>query len=90
LVITAVIPSTHPHKNPTLAALARGARSIRITAMIGTGEIATPSAVGSRSPMTPPVQHSSLHSYVAREPTCIVARAALPTPGDAAVIADLR
>ena len=54
-VTTAAMPSTQPTMKATLAAFARGASSIRITAMIGTGEIATPRATGRKSPMTVPM-----------------------------------
>ena len=49
---TTVMPSTQPTMNAMLAAFAFGASSIRITAMIGTGEMATPRATGRMSPMT--------------------------------------
>src|SRR6478752_7967909 len=48
IVIPSTTPATQPTRKPTLVPPARGERSIRITAMIGTGLIATPTARGSR------------------------------------------
>ena len=51
-VTATAIPSTHPARNPTLVARARGESSIKIAAMMGIGLIATPSANGRICPMT--------------------------------------
>jgi hypothetical protein len=50
--VTTAMPMTQPTMKPLLAARACVAKSIRITAMIGAGLIATPSASGNSSPMT--------------------------------------
>ena len=52
--VATAMPSTQPMANPTLVLPARLESSIRMTAMIGTGEIATPTESGSRSPISPP------------------------------------
>src|SRR4051794_33719788 len=58
-VLATAIPTTHPARNPALVLPALGASSMRMTAMIGTGEIATPTASGSRSPTTLPTAGTS-------------------------------
>ena len=87
MVVTATMPTTQPIAKPTLAAVARGASSMRITAMIGTGEMATPSASGSRSPMTvptcPPGGRIAL-VRLSRGRYVRTARSASPRPGEAA------
>jgi len=55
IVVATTMPAIQPIRKPKLVPPARGAKSIRITAMIGTGLIATPTARGSRSPMTSPM-----------------------------------
>ena len=49
--LTTTSPTTQPTANAEPFDLARGVPSIRMTAMIGTGLIATPTADGSRSPI---------------------------------------
>ena len=49
-----MIPTSQPSRKPTLVAFARGDSNIRMTAMIGTGLIAIPTASGRISPMTEP------------------------------------
>ncbi len=51
-VIAATMPTTQPSRNARLFARAPSLNSIRITAMIGSGQIATASASGRMSPMT--------------------------------------
>jgi hypothetical protein len=48
--------------NPTLVPFARGDSSIKITAMIGIGLIAMPTANGRISPITEPIERSILSS----------------------------
>ncbi len=50
------MPPTHPAANPFAAPPAFFDRIMRMAATIGIGEIATPTASGSRSPMTEPMR----------------------------------
>ena len=50
--VTMTMPATQPSRNPVLVVAGRRDSSIRMTAMIGIGLIATPIAKGSKSPMT--------------------------------------
>src|SRR6478735_10729788 len=52
--VTTTMPRIQPMRNPTLFARARLDSKMRITAMIGMGEIATPIADGRSSPITAP------------------------------------
>jgi hypothetical protein len=61
-VVAPPMPRIHPARNPPLVPPALGARSIRMTAMIGMGEIATPTASGRRSPTTCPMSPPPLRS----------------------------
>ena len=45
------MPTTQPSRNARLFWRARSVKSIRITAMIGSGQIATPTASGRKSPI---------------------------------------
>ena len=60
-VVTPAIPTTHPTKKPTPAPPALGVSSMRTTATIGTGKIATTAASGSRSPTTRPTSSPPAH-----------------------------
>ena len=51
IVIAATMPTTHPARNARLFCFARSLNNIKITAMTGTGLIATPSASGRNSPI---------------------------------------
>src|SRR5664279_4730007 len=53
IAVTTTIPAIQPTRNPLLVPAARGENSIRMAAMSGIGEIATPRASGRRSPITP-------------------------------------
>ena len=53
--VTTTIPVTHPARNPVLVLAACRDSSIKMTAAIGIGLIATLSPSGSRSPMTAPM-----------------------------------
>lgn len=53
--MTTTIPTTQPSRNPVPVAVASGESNMRITAMIGIGLIAIPTASGSRSPITAPM-----------------------------------
>ena len=52
---TMTMPTTHPNRNARLFARARPENSIRITAMIGIGLAATPTANGRTSPIVCPI-----------------------------------
>ena len=54
-VTTMATPSTQPTMNARLEAPARGLSSIKMTAMMGTGEMATPRASGRISPIACPI-----------------------------------
>ena len=60
-------PRTQPNRNDRLLAVDRLENSIRITAMIGTGLIATPTAGASIAPIASPMVHRLL------EVVCFVA-----------------
>jgi hypothetical protein len=47
-----VRPEIHPNRKPSLFAVALAVKSVKMTAMIGTGLIATPIAFPRKSPMT--------------------------------------
>ena len=51
--VATTIPATQPIRKPALVRPALAENSIRIAAMIGIGEIATPMARGRMSPITP-------------------------------------
>lgn len=52
------MPDSHPTANPILVVRARLPGNIKIAAMMSTGDTATPTARGSRSPNTDPVRKS--------------------------------
>jgi hypothetical protein len=54
--IAATIPTIQPSMNARLFCRARSLNSIRITAMIGIGLIATPIASGRNSPIASPIR----------------------------------
>ena len=56
--VARTIPTSHPARKATLVEPARGDNIIKITAMIGTGQIAIPIASGSTAPMTSAMQYS--------------------------------
>ncbi len=58
MTLTTTRPTTHPSPNAGPLVRARGVPSIRMTAMIGTGLRATPTADGSRSPMAWPMRRT--------------------------------
>ena len=60
ITVATTIPSIQPSANPTLVLPARLDNNIKIAAMIGIGDTATPTARGNRSPMTDPMPTSSL------------------------------
>ncbi len=51
MTLTTISPMTHPTANAGPLERAFGVPSMRMTAMIGTGLMATPTADGSRSPI---------------------------------------
>jgi hypothetical protein len=54
-MMATTMPANQPIMNPTLAPFARGDSNIKITAMIGMGLIAMPTANGRISPITDPI-----------------------------------
>ena len=59
------IPAIQPTRNPELVVAACAEKSMRMTAMIGMGEIATPIANGRMSPITPFMRAMPRSSVVA-------------------------
>jgi hypothetical protein len=59
------MPSNQPIMNPTLVPFARGDSNIKITAMIGIGLMAMPTAKGRISPITEPTGADSSRAFSA-------------------------
>ena len=55
IAVATTIPATQPSRNPMLVLPARLENNMRIAAMIGIGDTATPTANGRISPITAPM-----------------------------------
>ena len=83
MTLTATSPPTHPIANAGPLVRALGVPSMRMTAMIGTGLSATPTADGSRSPIA---WVSTLRSSQVRRSPATMANAAVDVRAGAATV----
>jgi hypothetical protein len=67
--LTTTKPTTHPTAKAGPFEWARGVPSMRITATIGTGLTATPTAEGSRSPMASPSMRGTVRTRLSPDVT---------------------